>query len=50
MAALIAEAIVITVFLLDRYEVIDLAYLWLNFVGCLLVMVFSCLFSVGKKA
>jgi len=47
-AALVAEAIVITIFILDRYEVIDLAYLWLNFVGCLLVMIFAWLFSFGK--
>jgi len=48
-AAIVAEIIVITIFLLDRYEVIDLAYLWLNFIGCLLVMVFASIFSLGSK-
>ena len=48
-AAIVAEIMVITIFMLDRYEVIDLAYLWLNFIGCLLVMLFASLFSIGSK-
>ena len=36
--AIIAEIIVITIFVLDRYEVIEIAYLWLNLIGCLLVI------------
>ena len=37
-AALIAEAIVITIYVLDYQEVLHIAYLWLNLIGCLLVM------------
>ncbi|MGK0365637.1 MAG: SSS family solute:Na+ symporter [Saprospiraceae bacterium] len=48
-AAIVAEIIVITIFLLDRYEMINLAYLWLNFIGCLLVMFFAWLFSFADK-
>jgi Na+/proline symporter len=48
-AAIVAEIMVITIFILDKYEIIDLAYLWLNFIGCLLVMLFASLFSIGGK-
>ena len=48
-AAIIAEIIVISIFLLDQYEVINLAYLWLNFIGCLLVMFFAWIFSLADK-
>ena len=37
-AALINQVLVIALFLLDKYEIINLPYLWLNFVGCMLVM------------
>jgi SSS family transporter len=37
-AALITQIIVIALFLLDKYEVINLPYLWLNFIGCITVM------------
>lgn len=40
-AALITQVIVITLFLLDFYEYINLPYLWLNFVGCFIVMALS---------
>jgi Na+(H+)/acetate symporter ActP len=42
-AALIAEGLVITLFVLERTEVIVLPYLWLNLIGCLLVMGFAAL-------
>lgn len=42
-AAIISEAIVITVFILSRQGIIDIAYLWLNAIGCLLVMVIAAL-------
>ncbi|MFT6814719.1 MAG: SSS family solute:Na+ symporter [Sphingobacteriales bacterium] len=45
-AALIAEGLVITLFLLDRYEVIELAYLWLNVVGCLILILFAWLIQL----
>lgn len=48
-AAIVTEIIVIAIFVADRYEVIHLAYLWLNFIGCLLVMFFAWLFSIGAK-
>ena len=48
-AAIVAEIMVITIFILDKYEYINLAYLWLNFIGCLLVMIFALLFSIGAK-
>ena len=37
-SALITQAVVILLFCLDYYEVIRLPYLWLNFVGCGLVI------------
>lgn len=37
-AALVAECIVLAVFALDKLEYIQVAYLWLNLIGCLLVM------------
>lgn len=37
-AALIAEAMVIGIFYLDNQGVINLGYLWLNLIGCVLVM------------
>ncbi|TVR87456.1 MAG: sodium:solute symporter [Saprospirales bacterium] len=40
-AALIAEALVITIYLLDVYDVIELSFLWLNLIGCVLVMIAS---------
>lgn len=39
--ALLAEACVVTVFLLDHHGYIQLGYLWLNLIGCLLTMLFS---------
>ena len=47
-AALAAEVLVINLFLADRYGYIDLAYLWLNFIGCGLVILFAFLFSDGR--
>ncbi len=47
--AVIAEILVITLFLMDRFEVIDLAYLWLNFIGCLLVIFFASLVHAGTE-
>lgn len=41
--ALITQAIVITLFFLNEYEYINLPFLWLNFVGCLIVIFIACL-------
>ena len=40
-AALLAESIIITIFTLDKLGLIKIAYLWLNLIGCLLVMVIA---------
>ena len=46
-AALFAETLVVTIFLLDRFHYIRIAYLWLNLIGCVLVIVFALLLSVS---
>jgi SSS family transporter len=40
-AAIFGEIVVITVFFLDKYEIIGLGFLWLNVVGALAVVLFS---------
>jgi Na+/proline symporter len=40
-AALINQVLVILLYVLDLYEIINLPYLWLNFVGCISVMVIA---------
>ncbi len=42
-AALINQVLVITLFMLDKNEIIDLPYLWLNFIGCVTVMAIAVL-------
>ncbi len=42
-AAIIGELIVITVFFLDKYNIIGLGFLWLNVIGALTVVVLSCI-------
>ena len=37
-AAILTQIIIISLYLLDSYEIINLPYLWLNFVGCFIVM------------
>jgi Na+/proline symporter len=50
-AAIITELIVITLFTLDKMNIIGLGFLWLNVVGGLLVVAFSLLLQlVFKKA
>ncbi|MBK6902518.1 MAG: sodium:solute symporter [Saprospirales bacterium] len=49
LAALLTEAIVITVFVLDYLEIFPIAYLWLNLIGCALVAAFSTLFQLIFK-
>ncbi|MEL6943102.1 MAG: sodium:solute symporter [Bacteroidota bacterium] len=41
LAAVLAEIIVIVIFVLERKGVIEIPYLWLNTIGCGLVMLFS---------
>ena len=40
-AALITQAIVISLFLLNEFEYINLPFLWLNFVGCVIVIIIA---------
>lgn len=47
-AALITQVIVIALFGLDWFKLINLPFLWLNFVGCLLVMFIALLLSYGN--
>ncbi len=44
-AAILGELIVITLFILDKYDVIGLGFLWLNVAGALVVVVLSVLFQ-----
>lgn len=37
-AAIITQIVVIALFLLNEYEIINLPFLWLNFVGCIIVI------------
>ena len=46
-AALITQVIVIGLFLLNEYEFINLPFLWLNFVGCVIVIFLALLLSYG---
>jgi len=41
--AIVGELVVLTTFALDYYEVIELAYLWLNMIGCMVVVIVSIL-------
>ncbi len=45
-SALITQVIIISLFLLNEYELINLPFLWLNFVGCFLSMIIALLFSL----
>ncbi|MEL7248682.1 MAG: sodium:solute symporter, partial [Bacteroidota bacterium] len=52
-AAIVAELVVVTIFLLDQYEVINVAFLWLNLIGCVLVMILAEIFQaagIGEPA
>jgi len=44
-AGLLTQVIIIALFVLDKYEYINLPYLWLNFVGCALVMMIASIFQ-----
>jgi hypothetical protein len=45
----VGELIVITLFLLDKYELIGLGFLWLNVVGALVVVFLGWCFSLLKR-
>lgn len=42
-AAIIAEAVIITLFLLDKYDIYNMAYLWYNLIGPALVIAIALL-------
>jgi SSS family transporter len=42
-AGLVTQVLVIGLFLLNEYEYINLPFLWLNFVGCAIVIAIACL-------
>ena len=44
--ALITQVLVIALFLLNEYEIINLPFLWLNFVGCAIVIAIACLLQL----
>jgi len=48
-AALITQVLVIALFLLNEYEYINLPFLWLNFVGCMIVMTIAFLIQTTQK-
>lgn len=48
--ALIAETFVVLTFIATYLEVFELAYLWLNLIGCVLTVVLAAFFSSGGKA
>lgn len=48
-AAILGEAVVITFFLLDKYEIIGLGFLWLNAVGAVAVVGVSLVVQGGRR-
>ena len=48
-AALITQVLVITLYFLNEFEYINLPFLWLNFVGCIIVIFIACLLQVLSK-
>ena len=46
-AALLGEVLVVTLFVLDKNGVIDLAYLWLNLIGCVVVVLLANTIGAG---
>lgn len=47
--ALITQVLVIGLFLLNEYEYINLPFLWLNFVGCVIVITIACILQVFNR-
>ncbi|AXT19744.1 sodium:solute symporter [Flavobacteriaceae bacterium AU392] len=48
-AAIITQITIISLYFLDEYEIINLPYLWLNFVGCILVIIIAMLIQSFSK-
>jgi SSS family transporter len=49
--ALMGEVVVITVFILTKLEIVNISYLWLNLIGCVLVILFAYLIQqiIGQE-
>jgi Na+/proline symporter len=45
-AALITQVLVIALYFLNEFEYINLPFLWLNFVGCIIVILIACLLQL----
>lgn len=50
LAAILTECLVILIFTLDYYGHINIAYLWLNLIGCMLVLGFATLFQLIQNS
>ncbi len=48
-AAIITQIFVISLFLLNEHEIINLPFLWLNFVGCIIVITIACILQLLYK-
>ncbi|GIV32594.1 MAG: hypothetical protein KatS3mg031_0129 [Chitinophagales bacterium] len=48
-AALMAEMLVIVVYLLDKAEIVHVEYLWLNLIGCIAVMLLGSLLQMAQQ-
>jgi len=48
-AAIITQILVISLFFLNEYEIINLPFLWLNFVGCIIVITIACMLQLTHK-
>jgi len=48
-AAIITQIIVISLFFLNEHEIINLPFLWLNFVGCIIVITIACILQLLNK-
>ncbi|WP_027136633.1 sodium:solute symporter [Gaetbulibacter saemankumensis] len=46
LSALITQALIIALYFMDLYHYINLPFLWLNFVGCILVIIISLLLEI----
>ncbi|AUP77976.1 sodium:solute symporter [Flavivirga eckloniae] len=44
--ALITQVLVIALYILDLYDIINLPFLWLNFVGCAIVITIACMLQI----
>ncbi|UKM63701.1 sodium:solute symporter [Flavobacteriaceae bacterium GSB9] len=49
MAALMTQAAVIALYFLNEFDIINLPFLWLNFVGCIIVMALACLIQITQR-